>query len=64
MSGKRHQWSNVSIGKAVAFVKKEGGGLREASRPFNVPVETLRRRVLGVVEEGSKPGRNRVQPLF
>ena len=44
------------MGKAVEFVKKKGGGLREASRRFNVPVETLRRRVLGVVEEGSKPG--------
>ena len=35
---------------------KEGMGLREASRLYNVPVETLRRRVTGAVDLGCRPG--------
>ena len=41
--------------KAVEYVKEENGGLREAARLYGVPHETLRRRVLGLVEEGCKP---------
>ena len=35
---------------------QEGKGLREASRLYNVPVETLRRRVTGKVELDCRPG--------
>ena len=35
---------------------QEGKGLREASRLYNVLVETLRRRVTGVVEIVCRPG--------
>ena len=35
---------------------KEGMGLRVASRKYNVPVETLRRRVIGAVDMDCKPG--------
>ena len=31
-------------------------GLRETSRLYNVPVETLRRRVIGIVDIGCRPG--------
>ena len=34
----------------------DGKGLRETSRLYNVPVETLRRRVSGSVELGCRPG--------
>ena len=35
---------------------KNGFGLREAARQYNVPVETLRRRVTGTVSTDCKPG--------
>ena len=58
---------SVSNGRARAYgssskVCKRGMGLREASWLYNVPVETLRRRVTGVVDlgcrlkEGAYPG--------
>lgn len=40
---------------AVKFVN-EGGGLREAANLHGVPHETLRRRVVGMVDMDSKPG--------
>ena len=40
---------------AVAHVN-EGNGLREAARLYNVPVEILRRRVIGAVDVLCKPG--------
>jgi len=42
----------------VAAVKcvDSGSGLRAASRLYNVPVETLRRRVTGAVQIGCRPG--------
>lgn len=40
---KRKLWSNESMAAAVEFVR-DGKGLREASRLYNVPIETLRRR--------------------
>ena len=43
------------MSKAVEYVN-QGGGLREAARLYCVPHETLRRRVLGKVEMGCKPG--------
>ena len=41
---------------AVESVLKVNRGLREASRLYNVPIETLRRRVTGSVAVGCKPG--------
>ena len=35
----------------------DGKGLREAARMYNVPVETLRRRVAGITSLEAKPGR-------
>ena len=44
-----------SMVNAVKSVQ-EGKGLREASRLYNVPVETLRRRVTGAVDVVCRPG--------
>ena len=56
VTGAKHkQWSCESMEAAVKSVK-EGMGLREASRLYNVPVETLRRRVTGAVDLGCRPG--------
>ena len=45
---RRKRWSQTSMVGAVKAVK-EGLGLREAAKSYNVPVETLRRRVIGAV---------------
>ena len=45
---KRKLWSDESMAAAVVSVK-DGRGLREASRLYNVPVETLRRRVIALL---------------
>ena len=42
--------------KAAVQSVADGQGLREASRLYNVPVETLRRRVTGKVDIDSRPG--------
>ena len=48
---KRKLWSEKSMIAVMKYV--EGGkGLRAASRLYNVPVETLRRRVTGAVQVG------------
>ena len=52
----RRKWSAQSMEQAVSSVKNEGKGLREASRLYDVPVETLRRRVNGLVEMDCRPG--------
>lgn len=52
---KRKLWSDESMHEAVDSVA-EGKGLREAARMYNVPVETLRRRVNGTVGVDCKPG--------
>ena len=52
---RRRLWSDRSMEGAVKSVK-EGKGLREASRSYGLPVETLRRRVLGAVEIDCRPG--------
>lgn len=52
---KRKQWSSESMAEACKSVE-DGKGLREASRQYCVPVETLRRRVNGTVELECKPG--------
>jgi hypothetical protein len=41
---------------AVNAVKVDGMPYREASRHYNVPLETLRQRVIGTVEMGAKSG--------
>ena len=41
---------------AVEKVQKQELSLREASRMYNVPLETLRRRVTGTVALGCRPG--------
>ena len=53
---KRKLWSPESMEEAVLCVKDGQKGLREASRLYNVPVETLRRRVNGTVGMNCKSG--------
>ncbi len=52
---KRKLWSEESMIAAMKYVE-DGKGLRVASRLYNVPVETLRRRVTGAVQVGCRPG--------
>ncbi len=52
---KRKLWSMESMKETLDFVEG-GGGLREAARTYNVPVETLRRRVTGAVSIDCRPG--------
>jgi hypothetical protein len=40
----------------VKAVRSTGMAYCEAARKYNVPVETLRRRVIGAVEVDAKPG--------
>lgn len=49
-------WSAESMEAAVQSVLPGGRGLRESSRLYNVPVESLRRRVNGDVSIGCRPG--------
>ena len=51
----RKLWSDESMRAAVESVN-QGKGLREAGRLYNVPVETLRRRVTGKVDLDCRPG--------
>ena len=41
---------------AVEQMQKQELSLREASRMYNVPLETLRRSVIGTVAVGCRPG--------
>lgn len=52
---KRKLWTNKSMTAAVKSCQ-DGKGLREASRLYNVLLESLRRRVTGAVEMGCQPG--------
>ena len=52
---KRCLWLVDAMKHAVRAVE-EGSGLREAGRMFNVPVETLRRRVNGDIPIECRPG--------
>ena len=52
---KRKLWSDESMAAAMQSVQ-EGKGLREAVRLYNVPVESLRRRILGTVSIDCWPG--------
>jgi len=49
MRTKCKQWSSEGMEAAVKSVK-DGMGLRQASRLYNVPLETMRRRVIGAVD--------------
>lgn len=53
---KRKQWLPESMELACQAVKNEGMSLREAGRTYNVPVETLRRRVADIVSMDCRPG--------
>ncbi len=52
----RKAWSDESMKAAVEHVIQDGGGIRETARLYNVPVETLRRRVNGSVSMDCRPG--------
>ena len=54
-TSKRKNRTEESMSAAFQAVM-DGKGLRETSRIYNVPVETLRRRVSGSVELGCRPG--------
>ena len=56
MKAKRKQWLLENMEEACKSVKNENMGLREAARAYNVPVETLRRRVAGIVSLGCRSG--------
>ena len=53
---KRQLWIPESTEAAAELVKSRDGGLREAARLYNVPVETLRRCVEGKVQLSCRPG--------
>ena len=53
--GKRKLWSEESMLAATSSVVQDNMSLREASRLYNVPFQTLRRRVNGSVKPGCKP---------
>ena len=52
---KRKLWTDENMLGAVKNVQK-GKGLRESARLYNVPVESLRRRVNGTVDVLCRPG--------
>ena len=56
MKAKRRQWLPENMEEACKSVKSGSMILREAARAYNVPVETLRRRVAGIVSLDCRPG--------
>ena len=54
-ASKRKLWTDQAMSEAIDYVAS-GKGLREAAHSYNVPVETLRRRVNGTVKVGCRPG--------
>ena len=56
---KRKLWQQDSMLLAIKSVDN-GQGLREAARAYNVPVETLRRRIVGITSADARPGRDTV----
>ena len=57
---KRKLWKEESMDEAIKYVQK-GKSLHEASRLYNVPVETLRRRANGSVD---KPVESTLQKIL
>ena len=57
---KRKLWREESMLEAVKSIEDDGKGLREAARIYNVPDETLRRRVVGITSVDAKPGRDTI----
>ena len=55
-SNERKLWSDESMIAATSSVLQDNLGVRESARLYNVPYETLRRRVNGSVKPGCKPG--------
>ena len=53
---KRKVWSEESMKVAVKNVLQDGGGIRETSKLYNIPIETLRPRVNGSVSIDCRPG--------
>ena len=53
---KQKEWTEESMKATFFSVLNDNKGLRKAARLYNIPVETLRRRVTGSIEEGCKPG--------
>ena len=53
---KHKQWCDISMAAAVDCVQKEGKGLRETARLYNLPVESLRRQIIGSVALNCRPG--------
>ena len=56
MKAKRKQWLPENMEEACKSVKSESMSLREAARAYSVPVETLRRRVAGLVSLDCRSG--------
>ena len=56
MKVKRKQWLPEIMEEACKCVKSESMSPREAARAYNVHVETLRRRVAGIVSLDCRPG--------
>ena len=56
MACKRKLWTDESMAAAVEAVNQEGKTLCGASRLYNVPLETLRRRITGAVDLDCRPG--------
>ena len=52
---KKKLWNDESMSGAIKNVEI-GTSLRAASRMYNVPVESLRRRVIGNVDVTCRPG--------
>ena len=61
---KRKQWSAESMAAAVREIEEEGMGLREAARLYNLPVESLRRRIMGMVSIDCRPGPPTILTLY
>ena len=56
MATKRRQWLPEGMERARKAVKEDSVGLQQTARAYNVPVETLRRRVAGIVNIDCCPG--------
>ena len=58
---KQKLWSQDNMERAVKYCKENHTvGLRETARRYNVPIETLRRKIAGITRMSAKPGRETV----